>query len=216
MRFALTAIALLLSVPAQAGGLGVLFTGGAHNEKMWFHTNLVTNPETGESVELDDPNEFDKIETTQTLAHGGTGLELILGDRDDKILGTFRFYYMMDTPQKDPAEGAENEDGGKIPAANVIAAYRSEARHLGMGMVGLSWGIVGKPDGFQLGASGHVGSGFLTTDHTEFLAVDIGPMVTYKLTRQMQAFADLGFQARFRKGWSQGINGTAGVRYLFD
>ena len=216
MRFALTALALLLSVPAQAGGFGVLVTGGAHNEKMWYHSNLVTNPDTGESVVLSDPDQFEKIETGQVLPHGGTGLELILGDRDDKILGTFRFYYMADLPQANPAPTAEDANGKKIPAENVIAAYRSETRHVGMGMVGLSWGIIGKPDGFQLGASGHVGSGFLTTDHTEFLAVDLGPMMTYKLNRQLQAFADLGWQARFHKGWSQGANVTAGVRYLFD
>ncbi len=199
----------MVAVPAQAGGFGVLLTGGAHSEKLWFHSNLATS-DSGETVLLSDPSDFEKFEVTQTLPHAGTGLELILGDRDDKILGSFRFYYLMDTPQQDPSD-----DAG-VPAENVIVAYRSDARHIGMGMVGLSWGIIGKPESFQLGASGHVGSGFLTTDHTEFLAVDLGPMVTYKLTRQMQAFADVGWQARFRKGWSQGVNATAGVRYLFD
>jgi len=209
MRFALPVLALMLSVPAQAGGLGVLFTGGTHTEKLWFHSNVATS-DAGETVLLSNPDDFEKFETTQTLGHGGGGLELILGDRDDKILGSFRFYYMMDAPQKDPTPDTD------LAPENVIAAYRSEARHVGMGMVGLSWGIIGQPDGFQLGASGHVGSGFLTNDHTEFLAVDLGPMMTYQLNRQLQLFTDIGWQARFRKGWSHGVNGALGIRYLID
>ena len=62
MRFALSVLALILSIPAQAGGVGVLFTGGTHTEKMWFHSNIAT-ADSGETVLLTDPDDFEKFET---------------------------------------------------------------------------------------------------------------------------------------------------------
>lgn len=210
MRFAVAALALLLSLPAQAGGVGLILTGGAHTEQMWYHSNLISR-DGGEGVEVSNPRDFEKYELVQTLPHAGAGLEVLLGDRDDRITGVFRFYYMQDAPQVDPAAVTT-----LVPAANVIAAYRDKPRHVGIGLVGLNFGILGQPDGFQAGIATHVGSGFLTSDHTEFFLADVGPMVTYKFTRQMFAFGEVAYQMRFRKGWSNGLNATAGVRYMFD
>lgn len=206
MRLVVTAALALLASPAWAGGVGVLATGGAHTEKVFFYSDHTTD-----GVEYSDIDDYDQYEMSQTLPNFGTGFELILGDRDDRIMGNCRFYWVMDSPQKDPAETTDQVD-----PAYVVAAYREDPRHVGLGLVGLSWGIVGRPEKFQLVAIGHVGSAFLTTDHTEFLALDLGPGVTYKASRQVQLFADVSYQARFRKDWSQSVNGFLGARYLFD
>jgi len=209
MRIALAALALIVAPTAQAGSLGLIFAGGAHTEQTWFYsTHQYGN---GDPIPYTDPADYDQYELVQTLPHLGTGMELILGDRDDRILGSFRFYYQQDGAQGDPAELTS-----QVQSEHVVANVRDEARHIGMGMVGLSWGVWGDPSGFQLGFSGHVGSGFLTTDHTEFLAADIGPSATYKLNRQMQAFVDGQYVMRFRKGYSHGGQGVLGIRYLFD
>lgn len=93
---------------------------------------------------------------------------------------------------------------------------REEARDIGMGSVGLSWGIFGDPDNFMAGLSGQLGSGFLTTDHTEFLFVDLGPTFTYKAGRAVQVFADVHYMMRLKKTFSHGATANVGVRYLFD
>lgn len=211
MRLAVAALTLLLSATAQAGGIGVLVHGGAHSERMWFHSNASEPDDNGDVAKLTDPDQFEKFEMVQTLPQMGGGLELILGDRDDKITGVFRVTYMQDAPQADPAELTDEVD-----AEYVVSAYRDTPRHVGVGVVGLNFGILGRPDSFQAGLTAHVGTGFLTNDHTEFLVFDAGPSFSYKFTRQMQAFGDLTYVARHRKGFSHGGQVIAGVRYLFD
>lgn len=211
MRFAVAALGLSLALPAQAGGLGLVATGGAHTERLWYHTNYAYGG--GEAVELDDPREYPKYEMTQTLPHFGGGFELVLGDRDDRFLGTFRAYYLQDAPQKDPAELTTEEN---VKTAHVVAAYRDSSRHLGVGMIGLTWGFVDIGSTMRFGVTAHVGSGFLTNDHTEFLAVDVGPTLTWRASKTVSAFADIPYQFRWRKGASHSVNGFVGVRYMFD
>lgn len=211
MRFALAALALALAAPASAGGVGVVATGGAHSEKLWYHSDHAYGG--GAAVEISDPREYPKYELNQMLMHAGGGFELVLGDRDDRFLGTFRGYYLMDSPQKDPAEVTQEKD---LKPEHVVAAYRDEARHLGVGVVGLSWGFVDLTDAVRFGVSAHVGSGFLTNDHTEFLAIDAGPMITIRASKTIMAFADVPWQFRWRKGASHSVNAFAGVRYMFD
>jgi hypothetical protein len=205
-RILVAALSLLLTAPAYAGGLGVLATGGAHTERVYFYSN--TDSEGNAYSDIDD---YDQYEITQRLANVGGGLNLVLGDRDDRIIGDCRFYWLMDAPQINPVDSDTS-----VPADNIVASYRDKARHVGMGMVGLSWGIVGDPSKFQLGAVGHVGAAFLTVDHTEFLAFDIGPAVTYRVARQVQLFGDVVYQARHRKGFTHSGNVTVGARYMFD
>jgi hypothetical protein len=205
-RIVVAALSLLLTAPAYAGGLGVLATGGAHTERVYFYSNA--DPDGNPYSDIDD---YDQYQITQRLANVGGGLNLVLGDRDDRIIGDCRFYWLMDSPQTDPADADTS-----VPASNIVASYRDKARHLGMGMVGLSWGIVGDPAKFQLGAVGHVGAAFLTVDHTEFLAFDIGPAVTYRVARQVQVFGDFVYQGRHRKGFTHSGNLTVGARYMFD
>lgn len=211
MRFLAAALALSLATPASAGGLGILATGGAHTERLWYHTNYAYGADG--AVELDNPSDYPKYEMSQTLPHFGGGFELVLGDRDDRFLGTFRGYYLMDAPQGDPAELTEEPN---VKKEHVVAAYRDTPRHLGMGTVGLSWGFVDITDSMRFGISAHVGSGFLTNDHTEFLAFDAGPMVTIRASKTMMLFADLPYQFRWRKGSSHSINAFVGARYMFD
>ena len=71
-------------------------------------------------------------------------------------------------------------------------------------------------DNFQAGLGIRLGSGFLTKDHTEYLLTEIGPMATYKLSRQLQAHVDVAYQMRYRKGFHHGVAATGGVRWLFD
>ena len=211
MRFAVAALALFLALPAQAGGIGLLATGGAHSEKLYYHTDHTYGADG--AVALDNQRDYPKYEMSQFLPHFGGGFELVLGDRDDRFLGTFRGYYLMDSPQADPAQ-VTNEP--KVQSKHVVAAYRDTPRHLGMGLVGLSWGFVDIGDSVRFGVTAHVGSGFLTNDHTEFLAIDAGPMITWRTGKTTMVFADLPWQFRWRKGSSHSVNAFAGIRYMFD
>ena len=75
---------------------------------------------------------------------------------------------------------------------------------------------IGNPDTAQLGFTAQLGSGFLAESHNEFLQANIGPMVTWKVARQVQLFGDGTYQVRYRKSLSHGGNLAVGVRYLFD
>lgn len=196
----------LLTPTAEAGGVGVLATGGMHNEKLYFYSDADENGNAYPSLA-----DYDQYELSETLGHTGGGLEFLLGDRDDKIVGVTRFYYLADLPQTDPATVTSEVD-----PAHVVAEYRDGVRHLGIGLIGLSWGIVGDPNGFQFNAVGHMGAAFLTTDHTEFLTVDLGPGVSYRVARQVQLFADATYQMRYRKGFTHSGNVFVGARYMFD
>ncbi|MCA9492054.1 MAG: hypothetical protein KC621_19110 [Myxococcales bacterium] len=196
----------LLTPTAEAGGVGVLATGGMHNEKLYFYSDA--DPDGNMYPSLAD---YDQYQLSETLGHGGGGLEFLLGDRDDKIIGVTRFYYLADLPQTDPASVTSEVD-----PAHVVAEYRDSVRHLGVGLIGLTWGIVGDPNGFQFNAVGHMGAAFVTTDHTEFLTVDIGPGVSYRVARQVQLFADATYQMRYRKGFTHSGNVFLGARYMFD
>ncbi|MEZ4236087.1 MAG: hypothetical protein R3F59_07980 [Myxococcota bacterium] len=207
-RFVTVAAALVLAGPAYAGGLGVLAMGGAHTEDVYFYSRVDADGNPFPSLE-----EYDQYKVSQTLPTIGAGLDLMLGDRDDRIVGDCRFYWMMDGAQKNPAL---DTNAVPNPQENVVAAYREESRQLGLALVGLSWGIVGNPDNFQLGAVGHIGSAFLTADHTEFLAFDLGPTVSYRFARQAQVFADVVYMGRYRKTFTHSGVGFVGVRYLFD
>lgn len=206
MRPVVIAASLMFAGPAFAGGIGILATGGAHSETVYFYSD-----QSPDGAAYSDINDYDQYQIAQTLPSAGLGIDLALGDRDDKIIGDCRFYWMMDSPQKDPAALTQLVD-----PEHVVAAWREKPRHLGLGMVGLSWGIVGDPSKFTFGAVGHVGSAFVTFDHTEFLAFDIGPGVTLRAARQVQLFADVVYQGRYHKGITHSVNAFVGARYMFD
>ncbi len=208
-RLAVTTIALLLAMPAQAGGVGLLMTGGVHSERVWFHSSHATPEGGGQAVEITDPNDYEKYETTQMLPNMGGGLELILGDRDDRFLGTFRFYALQDGPQKVPSADGVNDE-------HVVSTVRDTARLTGLGMVGLSWGFLDVGDSMRLGATAHVGSGFLTSDHLEYFAVDAGPTYTWRASRNIMLVGDVAWQMRHHKIASHSVNAFITARYMFD
>lgn len=179
---------LLLSAPAQAGGVGLIGTGGLHADRVYGYTGDVQEkPE------------------NQMNANYGTGFELTLGDRDNRISGIFRFYYLQDAPQSAPKNG----DG-------VNYAIRTYSRDIGMFTGGLQWGLVGDPTRLQFTLVTLVGSGFLTKDFTEFAQGEVGVGGTFNPTRHMQVFAEATGGIRYRKRVYPTANATLGVRYLFD
>ncbi|MEN0063805.1 MAG: hypothetical protein AAGA48_16760 [Myxococcota bacterium] len=222
MRRFIAAAALMLSpAPALAGGVGILATGGLHNEPVYFYSSRSTlNDQAYQNL-----SDYEQFRTQQLIPQLGGGFEVLLGDaRDDRIVGSIRFFYNADLPQRNPVDlidgnvvatnAASNVEA--LRAENVVGAYRTNIRSLGFAMIGLSWGLVGDPDGFQLAAVGHVGTALLTLDHTEFFMAQAGPGITYRFSRQTQLFADAQYQARFRKTFSHAVSGTVGLRYLFD
>ena len=78
------------------------------------------------------------------------------------------------------------------------------------------WGLLGDPSDKQLVLTSVVGSGFITTDNTEYVMLELGAGGTYNLTETLQANATLALTVRNRKHMSFGPNMYAGVRYLFD
>lgn len=208
MRLMIGAALLLLpTASAFAGGVGVLATGGAHSERFYYYSD--TSPEGEPYRNIDN---YDQYQISPILGQGGGGLELILGDRDDKIMGSMRFFYSGELPPP-PLENIQDD----VDEDALVYSVRDQVRHLGFGMVGLSWGLVGNPGGFQLTAVGHVGTAFLTFDHSEFFAFQIGPGFTWRMSRQTQLFGDVQYQGRLEKGrYGHAGYGTVGLRYLFD
>ncbi len=196
MRPSLFALALLLPAPALAGGFGLIATGGLHSDRVYYY---VPNETTGELEQAPPIN--------QIGPNFGGGLELVLGDRDDKIMGVFRGYYLMDT-----AQVATEEMKDPSYAYNL----RTVPRDIGMVTGGLQWGLVGDPTGLQLVLTTTIGSGFLTSDFTEFLTAELGVGATYTVARHVQLHAEVSGGLRYRKRFYHTENLTLGVRYLFD
>ena len=197
-------VSAFVSANAFAGGVGLVLTGGAHTETVHFYSN------TDEAGIIEEWQDYPQYQMIQTLSNMGGGIEFILGDRDDRFVGVFRGYFLQDAPQTAP------RDSGVIPADQVVGEFRSTPRNLGLAQIGINYGFLGNTDGFLFGATAHVGSGFLTNDHTEFLTADAGITASYRFNRQMSVFAEAVYTVRSRKGFSNGANGYLGVRYMFD
>ncbi len=180
--------ALFASSPALAGGIGLVGSAGLHGDRVYGYTGAVQNaPE------------------TEMNANYGTGLELTLGDKDNKITGVFRFSYLQDGPETPPT----NTDPGDY-------AIRTGTRDIGIFEGGLQWGIVGDPTRLQFTAVSYLGSGFLTKDFTEFAEGEAGIGGTFNPARHVQIFAEATGGIRYRKRVYPMTNATLGVRYLFD
>jgi len=205
MRLLVMAASLLTASPAFAGGIGLLATGGAHTEPLYYYKNTDDNGNPLKSI-----NDYEQKSVIETLPNLGLGVDLALGDRDDKILGDCRFYWMQDSPQVSPVDA-----GSTVPKDQITAAWRENSRNVGVGAIGLQWQIVGN-DKIHFNAIGHVGSAFVTLDHSEYLTLDIGPGITYRATRQVQLFGDVDYMARYRKVLTNSVNAYVGARYMFD
>jgi hypothetical protein len=195
MRFAMSMMGILLSTNAFAGGVGLLATGGFYTETVYFY---------------DSSKEFQQYQQSQTIGTYGTGVEVALGDRDDRIMGMARWYWIQETPQKDPALST-----GLVDTDNVVANWRENTRNVGIFTVGLQWAFL-KKEKFSLNANAMFGSGFLTTDHTEFFMAEAGAGAAYRLSTTLDAHIEVQYAVRNRKGLLHGVNTYAGLRYLFD
>ena len=185
-------LAAIASAPARAGGIGVVATGGMHTDRAYYY-----NAEGEQGID------------NQTLGQAGIGLEGLLGDRDDKILGIMRVYWLRESPPNTP-----DTQGVKDP---VYPDYESlEPRDVGVAEIGIQWGLLGDPAGLQLALSTLVGTGFITTDSTEYFLADVGIGGTYGAGESIQLFANIAMNVRHRKVVSYGPVAYAGVRYLFD
>ena len=195
MRFAMTILGILLSSNAFAGGIGLLGTGGMYSESVYFY---------------DSSQEFQQYKQTQTIGTYGTGLEFSLGDRDDKIMGLARFFWIQETPQVDPAERT-----GLVDPEDVVANIRDKTRNVGMFSVGLQWTYWEK-NKTRLNVNATFGSGFLTTDHSEFFFAEAGAGTSYRISRDVDFHIEVQYALRNRKGLKHGVNTYTGIRYLFD
>jgi hypothetical protein len=210
MRLVAVLAGLLASAPAFAGGVGPLVMGGFHTERVAYYSS--TQDGKADGPRFDDPSQYTQFWQTQVIGNAGAGLELVLGDRDDLIQGVFRGYWMMDTPQRDPSKASTDVD-----KEAMVANWREEIRHVGVGSVGLNFGVVrAAQNKFKLSIGVHLGSGFLTNDHNEFLLAQAGLDASYLLSRTLEWYVDVAYGLRARKDISHGLYGTMGLRVMFD
>ena len=199
MRIAQTgllALGTLAATHAYAGGVGLVTTAGMYNERVYFY---------------DKSDDFKQYQIPQTIMTAGTGLELTLGDRDDRVNGIARAYWQVEGAERDPADLTKIVDPG-----NVVGGYREDARHIGVFTVGMQIMLVGSPDSFSLNLVGTAGSGFLTKDHTEFLMAEAGLGANYRIARNLELNVTAQGHMRYRKWVRGGVTGYAGARVLFD
>jgi len=191
-RIAVAFLAVLgTSTSALAGGIGLISTAGLHQERAYYY---------GGNVQA-----FD----SQSRPNYGVGLEGIIGDKDDKIQGVLQMSWVKDSPATNPDTGG---------AKNVVHPdYDSvDARDIGVIGLGVQWGVLGDPSDKQLVINSLVGSGFITTDNTEFVNLELGVGGTWNFTESIQGMANVNGVMRARKRVSFGPSATLGIRYLFD
>lgn len=185
------------SAEALAGGIGVITTGGMHQELVYVYDA-----------------ELNQYRVSQQRPNLGFGLQAVLGDRDDRVQGTMEFFYQMDTaPLGEGVLDAAKADGA---SGELTFALREEPRHIGLATVGVQWGLFKDPNAFQPVLITSVGAGALTNNNTEFVLLQVGPGVVWRMTEQLQLNADLTLDTRYRKAFNFGGSATVGLRFLFD
>ena len=208
MRTAALIAFLLLPAPAFAGGVAPLVTGGFHTENVAYYSS-----QTSEGVKIPDQANYPAYKQTEYIGDVGSGLELVIGDRDDLIQGVFRGYWMMDLPQHVP----NPREGEVVDPSALVSTPRDSIKHMGIGTVGIQWGVVRAANNkFRFALGVNVGAAFASKDHTEFLLAQAGGNVNYAVTRTVEVFADVDYGLRVHKTLSHGLYATAGVRILFD
>lgn len=189
-----TTLLLLSATPtAHAGGLGLISQFGTHQERAYYYS-------TGSG---------DQAFDSQTRTNYGTGIEGLLGDRDDKIQGLLRMSWSADSAPKVP-----DTDGAA--SVEYPAADKQGTRHVGTLALGIQWGVLGDPSDMQLVINSLIGSGFITVDNTEYMLLETGVGGTYNFTSEIQAVANLDLIARHRKRFTFGPAINLGIRYMFD
>ena len=177
---------------AYAGAIGLQGTAGLHQDRAYYYS------QTGEQG-LDN----------QSRPNYGRGLETLVGDKDEKVQGVLKISWVQDAVVKRP-------DTGRTENAEFPAEHLQKKRNVGVLGLGIQWGVLGDPSGTQMNITSVVGSGFLTTDNTEFVLLEAGVGGTHNLSETVQLTGTLAATMRYRKGMSLGPNAYMGIRYLFD
>jgi|GEM_PF-1223583 len=194
---ALAALALTASQTANAGALGTVVTAGLHQERAYYYSR-----------------QGEQFRETQMRFNSGIGIEALIGDKDEKIQGIVRFLWMSDAQATNP--NTVDSKGDKLILAEHPDYDSLKNKNSGVLGLGVQWGLLGDPSDKQIVLTSIVGSGFITTDNTEYVMLEVGAGGTYNLTETMQATANIALTVRNRKALSFGPNMYAGVRYLFD
>lgn len=201
------ALAALAAPAAHAGGIAPMVMGGFHTERVTIYSSA-----TEEGDRIASVVDYRSFDTQQIIGNVGGGLELMLGDRDERIQGVFRGFYMMDAAQVDPASYQDLVD-----PETLVVNHRENIRHLGVGTVGLNIGIVSAAnDKFKLSGAVHLGAAFATAEQAEFFLGQAGLNMGYLVARRAELFLDVAYGLRIPKELSHGAYGTAGVRVLFN
>jgi len=185
-----------LTAPALAGGIGVMGAAGVHQERADYYD--------------EDENHFYE---DQMRPNYGTGLYVMLGDRDDRVQGSMKIYWQADAP---PTTELNNGRDPDFVGDEISIALRQDDRNIGIATAGIQWSLVGDPSAFSFNLITNIGAAAITPDLTEFAYAEIGPGVSYALDSSIQFFGEALYQPRWRKGLSHGAGGAVGVRYLFD
>ena len=166
MRTVALLIPALLLVPtdAFAGGVGVMATGGLHAAKAYYYS-----PSGQQGID------------NQNRPNFGGGLEVTIGDSDDRINGLMRLYANTDLPTTIPTvSGIDPADAIYPPA------HEQDPRVDGVATMGVQWGLYGDPSRAQLIATTLFGSAFATRDNLEYFIGDIGVGGTYTVNSRYQ------------------------------
>jgi hypothetical protein len=180
----------LCPTAALAGGFGLFTTGGAHGDRTYGYNE-------------DDAGEWEQTVANPLGANFGGGLEIVLGDKDNKVLGVFRGYYLQDAPQTEVAD-------------TTVSVVRTTPRNMAAITAGLHFGVLGEPDALQMVIVTNVGAGIATGDLTEFVTTEAGVGATWTLARKVQLHASATGGFRYRKRFYPTTNAILGARYLFD
>jgi hypothetical protein len=193
---AVSLLALATPSDALAGGVGVTMGGGLHQDRAYYY-----NEDGDQGIDTQYPKNL------------GIGAELLLGDRDDRVLGLVRGYVARDGGLQNPDPVANGEDPGEYVFPDVEAAGGSSK---GAFAVGIQWGLWGDPNGFQLIANSLIGAHFWTVDNLETALFQAGVGVTYTVNERFQFMGSVDATSRFRKHFYWGSDVWVSARYMFD
>ena len=193
MRPLLPLALLALAAPstALAGGVGLVSNAGLPGDRVYSYTV----EENGEANQVDPESQLNP--------NYGGGLEIILGDKDLKVAGIFRGYYIQDAPLQEPAQGTVNN-------------IRTTPKDIGVITAGLQWGVLGEPDAVQMTVVGTIGAGVFTAALDGYATAETGVGATWMAARRVQVAGSITGGARYYKRFYPTTNAYVGVRYLFD
>jgi len=189
--------ALLTPTAAFAGGVGVTMGAGLHQDRAYYYRD-------------DGAQGIDKQAPTNT----GIGVELLLGDRDDRIIGLVRGYVSHDGALTNPDPASLGEDMSYDYIYPDVESMGG--RNVGAAAVGIQWSLWGDPAGFQVIANSLIGSGFWTLDNLEYALFQAGVGATYTMNERFQLMGSLDATSRFRKRFDFGADVWVSARYMFD